>query len=757
MWEEFETIFRESPQELYLHWRAVAEDFWLDSFPQKRQNLQTSISNYFDERDIPTRSISRVQNYEEENYIVIESSDTLYYFDIYSEQFCGNSLSEANNFRNENPTPELQTILVWVPILEELMERNYAQWGFGEYLNNNDRVDFDAPEQFEWMTIREVQMTLRGNIRIFEENWGILWIDNARGREIATLYRSYMEIIMWIWDRYEQWSHFFHKTEGELDLYIRSSVYSLESFQDCTDYYIHIQRKIDDNTAQSKTNKQAYRIFSQKLWATIFERYRREFELWSENPEEITTLLEQWILLIELLRGREQNHSNIDSDMRNPLLAEEVCIYLLSRNGWILDTLENCTLYRLDFSDEVVWDRSPSQVIEETELKLRESWFENPSSFLQANFWVDRALLVWTWEQRYEDLSLEHKRQVSMLARLIQKFEQWEMSIEQIQNMDTQEAEQYIVWLWQEITREAFDAVREAYDRNFDSDSYAGRPIHIPPDFVGILESIWSDEADIGVLRLFNDIRGHDVVGWDGFLNYSDENLNMAWSLARSAGIIIGTIAVVMIATAVTGWVALPALASAWIWQALIASGWGLTLAGSLTSVWVGAGVWTFANLWFDPRSYDTFWEMAWDLSSDFVINTFHAIWMERLTMRLWEWFWILGRTGLIWGDISSGIGIEVLREYTVNDIFQSETLLGEFHGIWVDRALIWVSSLDIIQSVPEEVKQRFLQASHIYYLWHWENIRLYNEPEFDTINWYDSEEVNTALISWIERQEARI
>jgi len=64
---------------------------------------------------------------------------------------------------------------------------------------------------------------------------------------------------------------------------------------------------------------------------------------------------------------------------------------------------------------------------------------------------------------------------------------------------------------------------------------------------------------------------------------------------------------------------------------------------------------------------------------------------------------------------------------------------------------------LDIIQSVPEEVKQRFLQASHIYYLWHWENIRLYNEPEFDTINWYDSEEVNTALISWIERQEARI
>jgi len=29
------------------------------------------------------------------------------------------------------------------------MEKNYAQWAFGEYLNNNDRVDFDAPEQFE--------------------------------------------------------------------------------------------------------------------------------------------------------------------------------------------------------------------------------------------------------------------------------------------------------------------------------------------------------------------------------------------------------------------------------------------------------------------------------------------------------------------------------------------------------------------------------------------------------------------------------
>jgi hypothetical protein len=755
MSENVNEIIANTPQELYLHWRAVAEDFDIDHMPEKRGRLQKNVQEYFNSRNIPTRSISRVVNNQEGNYIILEIWESLLFFDIYSEQFCGTNLIEANEFRELNPSPEVQIILDWVPVLQELMNQNYNDsyiWGF---LNNRDAVDFQTPELFQNMTARELQMTLRGNIHIFESKGWLLWIDESQRNRIIELYRSYLEIVMWIGDRYEEGSDFYHKTEQEIDLYLRSTVYSFSSFRDSVDYYIHIQTEIYENGRNSKSNKQAYRIFSQKLWVLIFERFQREFNQ-NEETSRTNDLLRQVTYFMNVLT--ERSDIDINNDLRNPRLAEEICIFILWRENGVLDTLENCTRYRLDFSDSEVWKRTPTQVINETENRLRTSGFSNPRVFLRGNFGIDNSLIVGTENTTYEDLSLDHKRQISILARLIKKIDEWDLSPDTLSEMDSSEVQQYIVELWQEITREAYDAVREAYDRNFDSDTYAGRSIYIPPDFVWTLEDIGVNEVDIDTLRLFNDIRWHDVRWWDGFMNFSDENLNVAWSLARSAWIIIWTIAVVMLATAATWWLALPALAKIWIGQALIASGGWLTMAGSLTSIGVGASLGTAANMGiFDPRSHDSLWEALWDIWSDFAINTFHAIYMERLTMQLWNQTWNLWRAGLLGWDLWGWVGIEVVREHMINRVFHWEPLLWDIHSTTIKESFFWIHYDRIQESLNPEIEARFQSASHIYYLWTGEQINVFNQNDFWVVDWSSDIDIMRALEGWILIQENRI
>jgi len=309
---------------------------------------------------------------------------------------------------------------------------------------------------------------------------------------------------------------------------------------------------------------------------------------------------------------------------------------------------------------------------------------------------------------------LEHKREVSILARLIEKIDNGDLNPEELSDMDESEVSTYIISLWTDITHEAYEAVREAYDKNFEATSYGWRPIYTPPNFISILHDIWVSSEDIEAFELFDDIRWNS-----GYFNYSDENLNLAWSLGRSAWIILWTIAVVMIATAVTWWYALPAIA-----PSLIAAGWWLTTTGSLTAIWTWATMGTAANMIiFDPRTHDSFWEMLSDAWSDFVINTFHAIYMERLTMRLWKWSSNLWRAWLLWGDLSSGIAIEVIRDGMIDAIFQWEPLLWGMHNSSIEEIFWGIWYFDIERDINPEIENRFANCTHIFYLWNWYDV----------------------------------
>jgi len=710
MWHlETQNTETQSPQQ-FPNWRIVAEAFDLDHFPNKRDRISERVNEFFWEKDIISRDIDSAHNNTDTNFIEITIWEEIYYFDIYSEQYCGMSLDEANAFREAHPNPEIQVMLEWIPLLEQVMENN--SW----YLNSDDIIDFDAPEAFSWMTARELQMTIRWNIRTFHKNWGLLWIDDTQKEKIVWLYQIYLEIIMGIGDTFEDGSDEFHKTDGEIDMYLKSVMYSFSTPEECLDYYVHIQTQIYENRSRSKKNKEACQIFSEKLWRFIFERFQREFDE-EENPENKQWIIQNCITFIKLIT--ERSDVDINNDLRDPLLAEEVCIFIISRPGWVLDSLENCSLYSLDFTDPLVWERSPSDVVSSVEQKLQASWIS----------------------------TLEHKREVSILARLIEKIDNGDLDPEELSDMDESEVSAYIISLWTDITHEAYEAVREAYDKNFEATSYGWRPIYTPPDFMSILQDIWVSPEDIEAFELFDDIRWNS-----GYFNYSDENLNLAWSLGRSAWIIVWTIAVVMLATAVTWWYALPAIA-----PSLIAAWWWLTTTWSLTAIWTWATMGTAANmLLFDPRTHDSFWEMLSDTSTDFVINTFHAVYMERLTMRLWKWSSNLWRAWLLWGDLSSGIAIEVIRDDMIDAIFQWESLLWGMHNSTIEDIFWWIGYFEIESHITPELENRFANCTHIFYLWNWYDVDIELESEFQSIDW-SVEEILTALNAWMERQEERI
>lgn len=740
MWT-IEVSWNESPQQwiqTYDSWRGVAEDFNMDSFPQKRNRIQNSIKSHFDTLNIPTRDIHNVQNDTDTNFIIVSSWKQLYYFDIYSEQFCWIELETAKEFRENNPNPEIEILLAWIPLMQKIVEND--SW----YLDGNESLIGQEHKIFSGMNIREIQMTLRGNIRKFELNWGLLWIDPLQRDKIAWLYRIYLEIIMGIGDSFEKWSAFFHKTEWEIDLYTRSTIFSFSSPWECVGYYTHIQTQIFDNSRSSKKNKESYKIFSEKLWRLIFERLKRDMKN-EKDEKKIRDTMSCCVYFIKLIT--ERTGTRLNNDLRNPELAEEICIFIISRDWWVLDSIEKCSRYSLDFTDPVVWKKSPTTIVNSTKQKLQECGIQNPDNFLRRDMNINTRLLLWNTANDYNSLSLEHKRQISILARLLEKIDSGELSPKKLSLMSRIEASRYIIWLGREITQEAFDAVQKAYDKNFETESYWWRIIYNPPDFLQVLRDVWLPVEDIEAFELFNDIRWN----W-GFMNFSDENLNLSWSLSKSAWIIIGTIAVVMIATAVTWWLALPAIA-----PSLIAS-WGwLTTTWSLISIWSGATLGTAANIiYFDPRWHDSFWEMIGDVWSDFAINTFHAVYMERLTMALWKWSSAAGKAWLLWGDLWSWIGIEVVREKMLDALYQSDPLLWKVHEFWLEEAFWWLGYEEFWKIINPKLESRFKRASHIFYLWNWHDVNIELEEEFSDISW-SQQEILSALNLWIQRQENRI
>jgi len=710
----------------------------MDSFPQKRNRIQNSIKSHFDTLNIPTRDIHNVQNDTDTNFIIVSSWKQLYYFDIYSEQFCWIELETAKEFRENNPNPEIEILLAWIPLMQKIVEND--SW----YLDGNESLIGQEHKIFSGMNIREIQMTLRGNIRKFELNWGLLWIDPLQRDKIAWLYRIYLEIIMGIGDSFEKWSAFFHKTEWEIDLYTRSTIFSFSSPWECVGYYTHIQTQIFDNSRSSKKNKESYKIFSEKLWRLIFERLKRDMKN-EKDEKKIRDTMSCCVYFIKLIT--ERTGTRLNNDLRNPELAEEICIFIISRDWWVLDSIEKCSRYSLDFTDPVVWKKSPTTIVNSTKQKLQECGIQNPDNFLRRDMNINTRLLLWNTANDYNSLSLEHKRQISILARLLEKIDSGELSPKKLSLMSRIEASRYIIWLGREITQEAFDAVQKAYDKNFETESYWWRIIYNPPDFLQVLRDVWLPVEDIEAFELFNDIRWN----W-GFMNFSDENLNLSWSLSKSAWIIIGTIAVVMIATAVTWWLALPAIA-----PSLIAS-WGwLTTTWSLISIWSGATLGTAANIiYFDPRWHDSFWEMIGDVWSDFAINTFHAVYMERLTMALWKWSSAAGKAWLLWGDLWSWIGIEVVREKMLDALYQSDPLLWKVHEFWLEEAFWWLGYEEFWKIINPKLESRFKRASHIFYLWNWHDVNIELEEEFSDISW-SQQEILSALNLWIQRQENRI
>lgn len=588
------------------------------------------------------------------------------------------------------------------------MQRN-SQEVF-DYLTPDDSSD----SRFSWfskMNPKELHMTVRSYIEYFiKEKWGIVHLPYFQRKYIAKLIQRFSEIAMGIGEEYEEWSDHFYKTDQEIDLYIATGIAGRWDIRGSLDYYEDILKKINQNTRTSWKTKQAQQIFSSKLSKQISDLFFSEMQ--QENTSE--DLLEQWIRFVKILR----DPGNIS--LRNPRLAEHICVNILRRPKGVMERLDS--VFLLDFSDPEIGEKSPSGVIQECKTELQNIWIQNHTSIFQ-DLDIDTHLLVGENSDKvpksYESANFKQKWDLSLLARLTKKIQKNDIWSKEFSQLSQIEQWQKILAISSEIYEDSIKAVQESYDTTIGS-KYK--------KYSHFIETIspYISKSEKEAFEIFWDIRGY----W--FFDLSDEKQNFASESWKAVWTILATIWVVMAVTAISGWLG----------------------AGPLLAIWVWASVGTAANIGFlDKRRHDSWWEMLTDVWSDFVINTMHAVYMEKVTIALWKgssWLW---KTGILGTDFWSGIYIEWVREDIISSWFRWEPLIWDTtKGIAKTLSSWWFTKHSNnhyarkagLESKDPEIQKRlteletsFIEAARFYNAWNYKKLIFEDIPLFK--NWFDT------------------
>ena len=372
----------DAPSDAYPATDHALESAWIWG----ENNFEETLEGHFKEgikawlrANVPNYSSQNIQStsspdlFTSESLIWLQIWDVWYFFDFYSGQHIpGQTIQSVREYRENNKPEEIQNILTGVPALENLMQWN-SRREYKDFLTDDDTADTRFGIWSD-LTPKQLQMTVSNNLEIFSQKWWIIMLPESERADMAETLRKYLEIVMGIGEEFEEWADYFYKTDQEIDIYVTTTIASFWSLDASLEYFEAIHRKINDNSAINQQNRNAHRIFSQKLSQGIYEMYiqrilaRSSTDITDESSRLDNTQRGEiaWaVRFVELLTERAGSMNNV---LRDTELAEKICVEILQRPGWIIDRLDNNN--NLEFSDPKVWNRAPTQVVSATINKL---------------------------------------------------------------------------------------------------------------------------------------------------------------------------------------------------------------------------------------------------------------------------------------------------------------------------------------------------------------------------------------------------
>lgn len=578
-------------------------------------------------------------------------------------------------------------------VMDHVFQKNETEW-FDE-LNSEDKLNqselLDALDdsyeeklksygidfsnwEYSNLTLLNLQELFKTELQNFDElSQKSSWIDIASSDLVLKAKDKYLDMIMWIWDKYEWWASYLTKKEKEFEGLLED-VTGNKSIEELFAYLIAKHETIDGNNYQSTHVEQSYKSYIRKLHSIIFEKLKS-----NENSTD-----KQFLDFAKIITGRYQIESirsvrsgrqtrktvrtnNIDDNLRNQSLSNEIIMEVISRKGGVMDRINEDKSISIIIEDEKIWNQLPTAIVNNVVSQIKEKSWTDWSDLLKIfKFWDVLDL----WERSYDDLRLEQKIKISILVRFLDK----------IKDIDKIDDPKMIPDLLLKVGQDANKEVVESLNSNFDA-QWTNWGWTQWADFVNENWESLLSPMQIEIFDLYQDINGN----W--LFDFSDNSVGYAkigWKVTVAILVWIATAPILLPATAtavltwaviwVTATAAWIALHPQWFDTKTEAAVWLTSELALWAATWVVWGV-LVKGIWLKWRT----------LYSRFLRHTQHS---QRIqySSRLSQWLWVDGATlfSRWWARNSSIFAVDLIwlwfwvemaRIYWMNNVFHDKQI----------------------------------------------------------------------------------
>lgn len=558
----------------------------LDKMEDELENKQILKFSY----NSPNISFKIKENWKEKNII----------FNLNEEKFY--SENESNEKLKEIPK-KLEKWWILLSAMEEIFTQNQKEF-FWE-INDKDVLRTDIFNKnglnLTWKNLRELQIIYRENQKeLFD-----LPLNEKQKKDFLNQQKQYVNMFVWIWDKYEWWATYLLETEKHFSQ-ILDSIVKNSSLTELFTYMAMIHQKMDQNNWQSISVKKSYKIFIDQLNSLVLNRLKKE------NAKD-----EDFVTFSKLLIWK---WSDIDDDLRNSTLATESLMYVFTRKWWWFEKLNI-----KDLDKSLFWV-NVSDKIEELKEEFERAWIEiqgDMSSILSIiGFWN----LSNSKEKSYKDLDFEAQTELSVLSRFIKKFKRRRQSYDRKSIKKKLDKDKINWWeeisgILKEVSSEYIEESQEEIERLFSSNNIFNKSFWTGKK----AEDFWLVWAQKEAYELFINMN------WIWLLNISETTKSWAKLLWQIWVVLVASVC----AAIVTWW-------------------WSLALQWA-----VAWAVWSWASWIAFPRWYDTKKEAVVDLTSDIIVWTWTwAIWWKLTEPAIKKvsklfWNWAMTNSVVTWADIA--------------------------------------------------------------------------------------------------------